>query len=172
MTSLYPFIQDSLEWPFSELTFSDVWLWNQYKYIAFNIFSCRTLIISYKMLIITGISSEKTNELTIHAILYQKVTIFCRQEQVLYIKCTKNWKRTRDSKWNFSSGCFIPDDNHVKIVRLHRIVFTKHDVLHFWDNVILSISNPVKVSQNCFSSFCCSSETSRQVYIFFKFVLD
>ena len=39
--------------------FSDVSLWGQYKYIAFNIFSCRILIISYKMLIITGISNEQ-----------------------------------------------------------------------------------------------------------------
>ena len=37
MTNLYPFIQGSLEWPFSDLFSSDVSLWNQYKYIAFNI---------------------------------------------------------------------------------------------------------------------------------------
>ena len=61
MTNLYPFIQGSLEWPFSELFSSNVSLWNQYKYIEFNIFSWRTLIISYKMLIITGMSNEKTN---------------------------------------------------------------------------------------------------------------
>ena len=59
MANLYPFIQDSLEWPFRELFASDVSLWNQYKYIAFNIFSYRILIILYKMLIITGISNEK-----------------------------------------------------------------------------------------------------------------
>ena len=51
---------------FSELCFSDVSLWNQYKYIAFIIFSSRIFIISYKMLNITGISNEKTNELTNH----------------------------------------------------------------------------------------------------------
>ena len=61
MTNLYPLIQGSLEWPFSELFTANVSLWNQYKYIAFNIFSCKILIISYKMLIITGISNEKTN---------------------------------------------------------------------------------------------------------------
>ena len=48
MTNYYPFIQVSLESLFSELFFSDVSLWNQYKYIAFNIFSCRILIISCK----------------------------------------------------------------------------------------------------------------------------
>ena len=41
-------------------------LWKQYKYIAFIIFSCKILIISYKMLIITRISNEKTIELTVH----------------------------------------------------------------------------------------------------------
>ena len=54
MTILYPFIQGSLWWPFSELFSSDISLWNQYKYIAFNIFSCRILMIAYKMLIITS----------------------------------------------------------------------------------------------------------------------
>ena len=39
MTNLYPFIQGSLEWPFSVLFSSDVSLSNQYKDITFNI-SC------------------------------------------------------------------------------------------------------------------------------------
>ena len=59
MMNLYPFIQGSLEWTFSELFSTNVSLWNQCKYIAFNISSCRILIISYKMLIIAGISHEK-----------------------------------------------------------------------------------------------------------------
>ena len=37
MTNLYSFIQGSLESPFSESFFKDVLLWNQNKYIAFNI---------------------------------------------------------------------------------------------------------------------------------------
>ena len=41
IANLYSFTQGSLEWPFNELLFSDVSLWNQYKYIAFNIFSSR-----------------------------------------------------------------------------------------------------------------------------------
>ena len=57
MTNLYPFIQGSLEWPFSELFNADVSLWNQYKYITFNIFSCKIMIISYKISIITEISN-------------------------------------------------------------------------------------------------------------------
>ena len=80
MTNLYLFIQGYLEWPFSELFPTNVSLWNQYKYIAFNIFTSRVVIILYKMLIITGKSSEKTNELTIYGTLCQNVTIFYRQE--------------------------------------------------------------------------------------------
>ena len=58
---IYSCIQGSLESPFNVSFFSDVSFWNQYKYIPFNIFWCRTLIISYKMLIIYGISNEKSN---------------------------------------------------------------------------------------------------------------
>ena len=45
MTNLYSFIQSSLEGSFNELFFSDASLWNQYKFIAFNIFSYNILII-------------------------------------------------------------------------------------------------------------------------------
>ena len=48
MMILYPFIQDSLKWPFSELFFSDISSRYQYKYIAFNFFSCSILIILQK----------------------------------------------------------------------------------------------------------------------------
>ena len=48
MTNLYPFIQGSLKRQLSELFSSDV-SWNQYNYIAFNIFLCRILIILYKI---------------------------------------------------------------------------------------------------------------------------
>ena len=58
-TSLYPFIQGSLEWRFSELFSANLSSWNQYKYVAFNIFACRIFIVLYKMLIITGIYNEK-----------------------------------------------------------------------------------------------------------------
>ena len=61
MMDLCPFVQSLLEWPFSELFTANVSLRNQYKYIAFNIFSCKILIILYKMLTITGICNEKTN---------------------------------------------------------------------------------------------------------------
>ena len=61
------------------------------------------------------------------------------------------------------SSCFIADDNHVKIVWLHVVVFSEHVILHFRDNAHLSKYYPVKVSQNCFYSFNCSSETGVQV---------
>ena len=92
MTNLYPFIQGSLEWPFSELFSANVSLWNQYQYIAFNIFSCRILIISYKMLIITRISNEKTNELTMYGILCWNVTIFYRLELASLIQVQEKLK--------------------------------------------------------------------------------
>ena len=78
-TSIHLF-QGSFAWPFSELFSANVSLWNQYKYTAFNILLYRILIVSYKMLIITGISNEKTNEITIYWILCQNVTTFYRQE--------------------------------------------------------------------------------------------
>ena len=56
-------------------------LWNQYKFIAFNIFSSKVLIISCKVLIIMVTSNEITNELTIYPKLYQNVTTFYWQER-------------------------------------------------------------------------------------------
>ena len=125
MTNLYPFIQGWLEWPFSELFSANASLWNQYKYIAFNIFSCRILIISYKILIITGISNEKTNELTIYGILCWNVTIFYRQELASLFQVQEKLKACRNSKLDFSSSWFIANDSHAKIVWLHVVVFSE-----------------------------------------------
>ena len=161
--------QDWLERPFSELCSANILLWNQYKYSAFNIFSCRILIISYKILIITGRSNEKTNELTIYGIL--NVTIFYRQELVSLFQVQEKLKARRSSKLNFSSSCFIADDSHIKIVWVHVVVFSKHDILHFWDNVYLFKYYPVKVPQNCFNSFNYSNQTCIQVSKF-SFALD
>ena len=105
LTNLFSFIQDSLEWPFSELFFSDVLLWKWYRYIAFNIFSCRILIISYKMLIFTGISNEIRNKLTMYAILCWNVAIFYRHELVCSFLVQEKLEMCRNSKWTFSS-CF------------------------------------------------------------------
>ena len=137
MTNLYLFVQGLLEWPFSELFSVNVSLWNQYKYVAFNIFTCRILIILYKMLTIIGISNEKTNELTIYGILYGNATIFYRRELASLFQVQEKLKTCRSSKLNFSSSCLIADDNHVKTEWLQVVVFSKHDILHFWDNVHL-----------------------------------
>ena len=51
----------------SELFFSDASLWNQYKFIAFNLLSCRSLIIFCKKYF-TVISKETKTELTMYAI--------------------------------------------------------------------------------------------------------
>ena len=131
MTNLYPFIQGSLEWPFSKLISADVSLWNQYKYIAFNIFSCRILIVSYKMLIITGISNEKTNELTIYGILCRNVTIFYRQKLASLFQVQEKLNACWNSKLKFSSSYFIANYSHLKVVWLHVAVFSEHNILHF-----------------------------------------
>ena len=68
VTNLHPFIQGSLELPFSELFSANVTLWNQYKYIAYNILSCRILVVLHKMLVTTVLSNKKTSELTIYGI--------------------------------------------------------------------------------------------------------
>ena len=95
MTNLYPFIQGWLEWTFRELFSANISLWNRYKYIAFNIFSCRILIISYKILIIARISNEKTNELTIYEILCWNVTMLCPQELVSLFQAQEKLKACR-----------------------------------------------------------------------------
>ena len=171
MTILYPFIQGSLEWPFRELFSANVSLWSQYKYIAFNIFSCRILIISYKMLIITGISNEKTTELTIYGKLCWNFTIFYRQELASLFQLQGIMKVCRSSKLNFSSSCFIVDDSHIKIVWQHVVVFSEHDILHFLYNVHLFKYYPVKVPKNCFNFFNCLNQTCIQVSKF-SFALD
>ena len=79
-------------------------LWNQYKYIAFNIFSCRILIISYKMLTIIQISNETRNKLTIYSVLCRNVTIFYRQELVSLIQVQEKLKTCWNLKGNFSSS--------------------------------------------------------------------
>ena len=81
--------------------------------------------ISCKMLIITGISNEKTNES-----LCRNVTIFYRQELASLFQVQEKLKACRSSKLNFSSSCFIADDSHVKFLWLHVVGFSKHDILH------------------------------------------
>ena len=74
---------------------------------------------------------KKKNELTIYEILCRKVTIFYRQEIASLFQVQEKWKACRSSKLNFSGSCFIADDSHVKIVWLHVVIFSEHDILHF-----------------------------------------
>ena len=145
---------------------SNVSLWNQYKHIAFNIFSCRIL-----MFIITGLSNEKTNKLTIYAILCQNVTIFYGQKLDLWFRMQEKLKVCRDTKWSYSSSRFIANDSYVKIVWLHAVVFNEHDVLRSRDYVHLLKYYPVKVSQNRFYSCNSSNQTGMQVSKF-SFAVD
>ena len=85
----------------------------------------------YKMLNITGISKEKTKELTIYGILCRNVTIFYRQELASLFQVQEKLKACRSSKLNFSSSCFIADDSHIKIVWLHIVVFSEHEFVYF-----------------------------------------
>ena len=139
-----------MERSFNELFSANVLSWNQYIYIAFNIFLCRIVITSFKILIITGISNEKSNKFTIYRILCRNVTIFYRQELA----------------FNFSCSCFMAEDSHIKIVWLHVAVFSKHNILYFGDNVRLFKYYPLKVPQKFFSSFNYSN-----LYISFQIFL-
>ena len=98
MTNLNTFIQ-GLESSFSELFFSES------IHIACNIFSCKILIILYKMLIIIEIFNETKNEL--YAILYQNVAIFDWQELVSLFQVQEKLKTCRNSKWSISSRIII-----------------------------------------------------------------
>ena len=71
------------------------------------------------------------NELTIHGILCRKVTIFYLQQLVSLFQVQEKLKVCRYSKLNFSSSCFIVDDSHVKIVWLHIVVLSEHDIWYF-----------------------------------------
>ena len=129
-TNLYSFIQGSLEWLVRELFSADISLYNHYKYIVFNIFSCRIVIISYKMLIVIRVSNAKINKLTMYGILYQNVTIFYRLELASLFQVQGTLKAWQSSKLNFSSSSFIAENRHVKIVCRHVVAISKHDISH------------------------------------------
>ena len=114
-----------------ELFFSDASLWNQEKYLAFNIFSCRNLIISYEILIITGISNKTADELTVYVISSWNISIIYQQKQNSFFQMQEKLKTCRNSKWNFSCSCFIADDSYVKTVWWHLVAYTEYDTLYF-----------------------------------------
>ena len=75
-----------------DFTWQEIWQ-TSIHCIAFNIFSCRILIILYKTLFVTGTSNEETNELIIYGILGWNVTILYGQELVSLFQVQENWKR-------------------------------------------------------------------------------
>ena len=72
--------------------------WSQCKFIAFNIFSSRILITSGKILIITVISNNKPNELTIYVNYFQTSQYFTNKSQLLYFKWRKNLRACGNCK--------------------------------------------------------------------------
>ena len=91
-----------VESSFSEYFSAIVSLWNQYKYIAFNIFLCRILINLYKLLTITRISNEKItrtyNAKTNHGKLCRNVTVFYRQELAFLFQVQVKLKARKNAK--------------------------------------------------------------------------
>ena len=83
------------------------------------------------MLIVTGISNEKTNELTIYGILRRNITVLYRQKLASLLQVQEKLKACSSSKLNFSRICFIADYSHIKIVGLHVIVFCSYDILRY-----------------------------------------
>ena len=75
---------------------------------------------------------KKTNKLTIYGVLCRKVATFYRQELPSLFQVQEKLKACGSSKLNFSSSCFIADSSHVKILWLHPVVFSEHDILHFF----------------------------------------
>ena len=89
MTDLSPFIQGLLEWPFSELFFSDISLWNQYKYFAFSIFSCRILRLKLVGLKLIQLEQQKT-QLPLIILAKNLKPIFCRVINLLIFELEIN----------------------------------------------------------------------------------
>ena len=105
MKNLYFFIQGSLEWTFSEY-FSLMYRYGiNTNTLNLTFFSCRISFLLYKMLIITGISMETRNELTIYATLCRNVSMFYWQELASLFQVQEKFKTCRNSKWKFLSFC-------------------------------------------------------------------
>ena len=108
--NFYQFIQGSLIWTFTELFLSKVSLWKQCICVAFNIFSCIVLTISYKILIILGTSGQKKwswfQKLVVWKIFYHSPTrmVECVSEQMFWktkkTTTTKTEKKVKTNRAN------------------------------------------------------------------------
>ena len=54
-----------------------------------------------------------------------------QEELVSLFQVQEKLKAYKFSKSNILKSCFVTDDSHVKIVWLHAVVFSEHDILHF-----------------------------------------
>ena len=148
----------------------NVSLGNKNKFITFNIFSCRNLIILYKVLIITRILIEKANELTINDILCQNVTIFYGKNSFLMLIIGKN-ESVQEFKAKIFEKLFYCRLQSCKSCMAACSGFQQTWYFTFWDNFYLFKNYPVKLPQNCLNSFNYSNQSCIQVSKFL-FVLD
>ena len=80
---------------------------------------------------ITVISNETTNELTIYAKLRRNVTVFYREQLASLCQVQEKLRACGNSKQSFSSSCFIADASHIKIISSHTAVFNENAALYF-----------------------------------------
>ena len=122
---------------------------------------CKNLIISCKVLIITVISNETSNELTIFAKLCRNITVLYRQEIASLFQVQEKLRACGNSKWSFSSSCFINVDSQIKIISWHTVVFNENAILRFSVNVHLLKYFSIKVLQNFSNSYNCTNQTCK-----------
>ena len=79
------------------------------------------------MLIITGIFDETRNKLTIYSTLCRNI-IFLLTKISFFISSAGKMENVQEFNVKLFEQLFT-DDNHIKIVWLHVIVFTEHDLL-------------------------------------------
>lgn len=68
-------------------------------------------------------------------------------ELVSLFQVQEKLKACKSSKLNFSKSCLIADETHVKIARLHVVVFTEHGDLYLLKRY------PEKIPQKRFKFF-------------------
>ena len=89
-----------------------------------------------------------------------------------FISSVVKIERVKELKTRLFEKLFLCRWHSSKICRATCIaVFTKHDILDFWDNGYFLKHYKVKVPQSSFNSFNCSNKTSMQVFKFL-FALD
>ena len=83
------------------------------------------------IIIITEISNETTNKLTIYAKLCREVTIFYRQKLASPYQALAKVRAGENLQNSFSSNSFIAGDSFIKIISSYTVVFNENPILHF-----------------------------------------